>query len=70
MTDFSVNIPKDTIEIKDNDSFIRMEPSESDDLVINFAIEYKDLLIKKQSYRTSKGISCSRSSREYRLSKR
>ena len=41
------------IEIKDNDSFIRMEPSNSDDLVINFAIEYKDLLIKKQSYRYS-----------------
>ncbi len=42
-----------TIEIDNKDAFIRIEPCENDDLVINFMIEYEDLLIKKQSYRYS-----------------
>ena len=39
-----------TIEVSDSNSSIRVEPSNSDDLVLNFLIEYEDSLIKKQTY--------------------
>ncbi len=41
---------KKPIQVRDKNSSIRVEPCNSDDLVLNFVIDYDDTFIKKQTY--------------------